>query len=376
MRILYVSTISNTMSFFVPHIEMLVEAGHIVDMACAIQMPIPERLINLGCHVHEISFTRKPLSRGNIKAIQGLRDLIICGKYDIVHTHTPNASVCVRWVCRKTKSVKVIYTAHGFHFYIGAPILNWLVYYPIERFLARYTDVLITVNKEDYRCARKFKARKVEYIPGVGVNTEKFANTVIDRAAKRSEIGIPDEAVVLMSVGELNKNKNHQVIIRALAELKNEKIHYVIVGSGILHNSLISLSKKLRVDDKLHFLGFRQDVHEIYKAADIYCHPSLREGLPVALIEATAAGLPCVVSLIRGNSDIVEKVESAYPTQVADISGFAWNISAIIQQNNAYMYSNKYDISKVKLFDIKCVLSRYMDIYNTLTKASFLIETK
>lgn len=355
---------------------MLVEAGHIVDMACAIQMPIPERLINLGCHVHEISFTRKPLSRGNIKAIQGLRDLIICGKYDIVHTHTPNASVCVRWVCRKTKSVKVIYTAHGFHFYIGAPILNWLVYYPIERFLARYTDVLITVNKEDYRCARKFKARKVEYIPGVGVNTEKFANTVIDRAAKRSEIGIPDEAVVLMSVGELNKNKNHQVIIRALAELKNEKIHYVIVGSGILHNSLISLSKKLRVDDKLHFLGFRQDVHEIYKAADIYCHPSLREGLPVALIEATAAGLPCVVSLIRGNSDIVEKVESAYPTQVADISGFAWNISAIIQQNNAYMYSNKYDISKVKLFDIKCVLSRYMDIYNTLTKASFLIETK
>ena len=167
MKVLYVTTISLTMnSFFKPHIEMLVREGHHVDIACNYRdLPLDKLYSQLGCCFHQVDFSRSPLSSDNMKAFRQLKAIVRNGGYDIVHCHTPNASVITRLVCRKLRKnseLKVFYTAHGFHFYKGAPKLNWMVFYPVEKFCSRFTDKLITINTEDYELARsKFKAKEI-----------------------------------------------------------------------------------------------------------------------------------------------------------------------------------------------------------------------
>lgn len=313
MRILYVTTISLTMnSFFKPHIEMLVGEGHHVDIACNDRdLPLDELYEKLGCRSYRIAFSRSPLSPDNLKAFGQLKAVIENGNYDIVHCHTPNASVITRLVCRKFRKqngLKVFYTAHGFHFYKGAPKLNWMVFYPIEKFCSSFTDKLITINKEDYQLAKsKFHAGEVHYVPGVGIDLSRFENVEVDRAAKRREIGVPEDAFLLLSVGELNENKNHQVIVRALAQLNDKNIHYAIAGVGEKREYLMELAEELGVSTQLHLLGYRKDIPELNRTADVFCFPSLREGLAVSVIEAMKCGLPVVCSRIRGNTDLISQ---------------------------------------------------------------------
>lgn len=311
MKILYVATISLTLnSFFKPHIEMLVREGNCVDIACNFKaQPLDDLYNELGCGFHQIDFSRSPLSKGNSMAYKQLKKVIKDGKYDIVHCHTPNAALITRVVCRKFRKrngLKVFYTAHGFHFYKGAPKFNWLVYYPIEKFCSRSTDKLITINKEDHELAKdKFKAKEVCYVPGVGIDLARFQNAQVDRNAKRREIGVPEEAISLISVGELIERKNHKLILRALAKIDDENIHYTIVGEGPLLPELQDYAKEHKIAHRVHFLGYRRDIAELYKASDICCLPSTQEGLPVALMEAMACGLPAVCSRIRGNTDLI-----------------------------------------------------------------------
>lgn len=313
MKILYVTTISLTMnSFFKPHIEMLVSEGHQVDIACNdSDLPLDGLYGRLGCQSHRIDFSRSPLSRDNVRAYRQLKTVIETGGYDIVHCHTPNASVITRLVCRKLRKktgLKVFYTAHGFHFYKGAPKLNWMVFYPVEKLCSRFTDKLITINKEDYALAkRKFHAGEVHYVPGVGIDLSRFDNVQVDRNAKRREIGVPEDACLLLSVGELNENKNHQIIIRALAKLKRSDVHYAIAGTGDQRDNLLKLAGELGVPEQVHLLGYRRDIPELNCTADVFCFPSHREGLSVSLMEAMACGLPVVCSDIRGNLDLINE---------------------------------------------------------------------
>ena len=310
MKVLYVTTISNTMGFFVEHIKMLYNMGHTVEIACAMgTKPLNPVYEELKCKVHEIPFSRSPFSKNNLKAYKMLKQLVETEHYDIVHTHTPNASMIARLACRKVRKqgTRVFYTAHGFHFFKGASLKNWLMYYPIEKFCARLTDVLITINKEDYALAqKKMPAKKVCYVPGVGIDLSKIQNIECDRNEVRKSMGVPEDCVLLLSVGELSVRKNHQVVIAALARLKNPNIHYAIAGRGSLMTSLKNLARKLNVESRVHFLGYRADVVALNKAADISLLPSLQEGLPVALMEAMACGCPVVCSKIRGNTDLIE----------------------------------------------------------------------
>lgn len=256
----------------------------------------------------EIEFKRNPLHPKNILAYHELKRLIRSQNFDIIHCHTPVGGVLGRLAARRTRKngTRVFYTVHGFHFYKGAPLKNWLFYYPVEKLCSYFTDVLITINQEDYSLAKKkMKAKKVEYVPGVGVNLSRFENVQIDRDAKRREIGVPEKAILLTSVGELSTRKNHKIVLEALAEIDNEKIHYAIVGNGVLLYELQSFAKKHGITHRVHFLGYRKDIAEIYKASDICCLPSIHEGLPVALMEAMACGLPVVCSRIRGNTDLI-----------------------------------------------------------------------
>ncbi|OPJ55317.1 glycosyltransferase family 4 protein [Alkalithermobacter paradoxus] len=365
MKILYVTTISNTVNaFLIPHIKMLIDEGHHVDVAFNIEQEVKPEIYEMRCKIHQLPLQRSPLKRDNFRAYKMLKNIIISEGYDLVHTHTPVASAIVRFACRNLNNVKVFYTAHGFHFFKGAPILNWLAYYPVEKWLARYTDTLITINKEDYERAKsKFKAKRVEYIPGVGIDLEKFNTLEVDRDLKRSKLGLPKDAFVILSVGELNKNKNHEVIIRAIAKINNLDIHYVVCGEGQLKRYLRDLSKELGLENQVHLLGFRKDIPEICKISDIFVFPSYREGLSVALMEAMANGLPVVCSKIRGNSDLIEDGKGGYLVEPRDIEGFAKYIKELIENSRLRSEFGEFNLKKIENYSIENVLKEMENIY-------------
>lgn len=314
MKFLYVSTISNTINaFMIPHIRFLIEQGHTVDIACNIVNDIDSELITLGCEIYNVEFNRSPTRIENFKAYKRIKKIIESSSYDIIHTHTPIASALIRLACKKKGSPKVIYTAHGYHFYKNAPLKNWITYFPLEKLLSNYTDVLVTINKEDYLLSKnRFNAAKILYIPGVGVDTKRIDSIVVDRKAKRNEMGIPENAVLILSVGELNSNKNHEVAIRAIAELNNKDVFYIICGKGSLDSYLNDLIVNLNVQNNIKLVGFRKDVLELYKISDVFLFPSIREGLPMSIMEAMSSKLPIICSSIRGNSDLINDRENGY----------------------------------------------------------------
>lgn len=262
-----------------------------------------------GIKMIHIDFDRNPLGKSNLKAGKQLLELMEKEKYDIVHCNTPSGGIVGRICAAKAKIPRVIYMAHGFHFWKGAPLKNWLLYYPAERLLAHFTDRLITINREDYACAQRFhykKGGRAEYVPGVGIDPKKFERDEEVRSDTRKSLGIKEGETVLLSVGEVNSNKNHKVVIEALAQLGRKDIRYVICGMGPLMNECQQLARSMGLEKQVMFAGYRMDINRFYQAADIFIVSSFREGLPVAPMEAISAGLPCVASSIRGNVDLFE----------------------------------------------------------------------
>jgi glycosyltransferase involved in cell wall biosynthesis len=352
------------MVFFPRHIEMLLDQGNFVDLACNVTKPINPFLLKRGCKVFNIAFARNPFNKENYMAYKALKSLISRENYNIVHTHTPTASVCVRLACRDMKNVKVFYTAHGFHFFTGAPIINWLLYYPVERWLSRFTDVLVTINQEDYqRATKSFKARRVAYVPGVGIDIERFRNVAIDKTAKRQEISVPYNALILLSVGELIKRKNHETIIKTIARLNEANIYYLICGSGQMEEYLRGLIAELGLEKQVILLGPRNDIKEICKIADIFIHPSFQEGLPVALMEAMASGLPCIASRIRGNTDLIQDVKGGYLCKPDDVDGFRQAIERLAADESTRRLMGEYNQDKIMDFDISRILLEMKSLY-------------
>ena len=367
MRILYITTIGITMNFFKTLISDLIKDGHTVDIACNEDIePIDRCFDKMGCKKYNLSCTRFPFDKGNIKAVKEINKIVINGEYDIVHCHTPIAAACTRLACRKLRknNVRVIYTAHGFHFYKGAPLKNWLIFYPVEKLCARFTDVLITINNEDYeRAKKKLKVEKVEYVPGVGIDVDKFKNTMVDKVAKRQEIGVPEDAFLLASVGELNANKNHEVIIRAMAEISDKSLHYVIAGVGELENHLNSLANKLGIVEQVHLLGYRNDIAEINKATDLFCFPSYREGLPVALLEAMASGLPVVVANNRGTKDCVNRENNIIIPKPKDIEKYKQAILIFLNNEELRIKAQNHNIEEMEKYDVQMIIKEIKRIY-------------
>ena len=323
----------------------------------------------LGCNFFQIDFSRSPLSLDNLKAYKQLKEVIKNGGYDIVHCHTPNAAVITRLVCRKLRKknkLNVFYTAHGFHFYKGAPKLNWLVYYPVEKLCSHFTDKLITINQEDYELAKsKFKAKEVCYVPGVGIDLSRFENVEVDRREKRREIGVPEDAFLLVSVGELNENKNHQVIIRAMAKLGNPNIHYAIAGVGDKKEYLEELAQTLGVSDRLHLLGYRRDIPELNIAADAFCFPSHREGLGLAAIEAMACGLPIITSNVHGINDYSIDGVTGYKCSPTDAEGFASAIEKLLKNRDLIEKTNSSNKEYIKKYSINEIVPKVKFIYQS-----------
>ena len=370
-KVLFVATVVKThiMEFHIPYLKMFKEMGWETAVAARNDYENPSDCVIPYCDTYyNIPFERNPLKPGNFTAYQSLKKVIDEGEYDIIHCHTPVGAMLTRLAAKQARKrgTKVFYTAHGFHFYKGAPAVNWLLYYPVEKWLSRYTDVLITINKEDYERAKTFKAGKVCYVPGVGIDLKKFNVGYVDKNEKREEIGVRADDFVLLSVGELIPRKNHEVVIQAMSVLKQENklthLEYVICGRGTYESDLKKLAEELGVADHIHFLGYRTDIAEICNCSDLFVFMSHQEGLPVALMEAMACGLPAVCSNIRGNTDLIEDKKTGL---IADNSPekVAKAIETMRENETLREQVASAALQKIKQFDLSSVEDEMTKIY-------------
>lgn len=370
-KVLFVATVVEThiMEFHIPYLRMFKEMGWETAVAARNDYAHPSDCAIPCCDAYyDIPFERSPMKVGNLKAYRLLKKIIDEGGYDIIHCHTPVGAMLTRLAAgqARRRGTRVFYTAHGFHFYQGAPAVNWLLYYPVEKWLARYTDVLITINREDWETARRFKAGRVCYVPGVGIDLRRFQTTEAVRREKRSrissEFGIPKDATVLLSVGEVNQNKNHRVVIEALGKLGRRDIYYVICGRGPLMSRCKELSAQLHIAPQVILTGYRTDVADFYQAADLFVFPSFREGLPVAVMEAMASGLPLIASNVRGVRDLVEAPQNGILLNPKDVDGFGKAIVSLCDQDRRKQISLN-NAAKSAAFDLPQILRQYREIY-------------
>lgn len=326
-----------------------------------------EKIHSEGVVVHKIKFARSPLSSENIQAYRKLKALIDQNHFDLIHCHTPAASMLARLAARKSskQGTVVMYTCHGFHFHNASPKKNWLLYYPIEKWLSRYCDYLVTINREDFNRAKTFYCPNVRYIPSVGVDLTRIRNTTIDMDKYKTSLGIPADAILLLSIGEMIQRKNHEVIIRAVAKIKDEqpKLYYAIAGKGPQKEHLDSLATDLGISDRVKFLGFRKDIPELCHAANISAFPSKIEGLGLAGVEAMAAGVPLVSSNVHGILDYVKDGVTGYAVSPDDVDGFAEAISKLAGSVEQRERMKEACIKATEPFDLPNALKTMWDIY-------------
>ncbi len=381
------------------NIRLMQEMGYVVHVACNFEegntcnaqriRELKKELADQEVEWHQWDCPRsvRPVAKC-WKAYRQLKELMARYHYEWMHCHSPIGGVLARLAAHQMK-VRVIYTAHGFHFYKGAPLKNWLLYYPVEKLLARWTDALVTVNQEDYQFARRrLCAEKVYYIPGVGVDVKHFLQDVQngERQARKKEFcskyQISEQAFILLSVGELSKRKNHQMVIAVLAKMQRQDVYYLICGQGAEKKLLERQAEKLGVSKRVKLLGYQEDVDDLYQNADIFVFPSIQEGLPVALMEAMAAGLPCVVSDIRGNRELVDAApqsgqqgrEKSMPESAYEKSGgmrFSLQnpeqmqsaLERLLADERLRRICGNYNQRKIKRYELSVVEKRMKKIY-------------
>lgn len=310
-KVLFVAHVdSHIRHFHIPYLKFFKEKGYEVHVATSND----ENEVFPYCDVkHTISFERSPLKLNNIKAIKQIKQLLRVENFDLIHCHTPMGGAVTRFAFNKSRSsgTIIMYTAHGFHFCKGAPIQNWLIYYPIEKYLSKRTDILVTINHEDYCLAKKkFYAKRIEMIHGIGVDDKKFNEEPLaeDTIKKyKSEFKISDNDFVIMYVAELNKNKNQLMLIEAMNEIikSNGSCKLLLIGKGDLYDYYNDKINKLKLQENIKLLGYRSDVNQLLKLADLYVATSKREGLPVNLVEAALSGVPLLAKKNRGHNEIV-----------------------------------------------------------------------
>ena len=290
---------------------------------------------------------------------------------EVIHCNTPLGGLMGR-ICGKLRGVKtVIYTAHGFHFFKGAPLFNRTILKWIELVLAHWTDALITMNNEDYQAAQKFKLRnngKVFKVHGVGVYTSLYENSNVNRVAVRQQLGLPDDAIMCMAMGDVVARKNYKTAIESIALCGNPQLHYIICGKGDQILMLQQEAAKLNISNQIHFLGFRTDIKELSLASDFFLFATLQEGLPRSTMEAMCAGLPCIVSDVRGNNDLIDDGKGGFLVNPYDPKDFAAAISRLTSNKELASTMGEYNKTKIKEFDINIVRKEILDIYQEVLK--------
>lgn len=361
-KLLITSTELMMIQFLVPHVKYLSENGFRVEIACSDvggrMEDVRNALEGVVDAIHVLCLERSPVNPRNILGYQDMRKLLHENHYDVIWTNEPVMGVVTRLAANKyrRKGTKVVYMVHGFHFYKGSGLASWLMYCPIETIMSRCMDTLVTINWEDYHWAEThLRVPRLEHIDGIGVDFSRLCDADC-RDAKREELGIAPDELMILSVGELQTRKNHEVMIRAVAKLNNPKVRYMICGRGELLESLQKLAEELGIRDRVSFLGYRKDVPQIMRAADIYAHPSKREGLGLASLEAMACGLPLVTSNVQGIPDYVENGFTGFMCDPTDVDGFAEHLRLLIRDKvlreqisaTNLQQSERYAVAQIK----------------------------
>ena len=369
--------IITTISGFLPQFEMndvkiLQEYGYEIHYATNFHHPVysfsRKGLREKGIRLHQIDIEKSPFAVGkNLKALKQLRQIMIRENIELVHCHNPMGAAIGRLAAGSVRNKPyVIYTAHGFHFYKGAPVKNWLLYYTAEKFLAHKTDLIITINKEDYDRAKKFRLKKngsVKRIHGVGVDIERFQARPEENAPKRKELGIPQDAFHIVTAAELNTNKNQKIIIEAIAELGKKDIYYSICGKGSREEELGELILKNGLKEQVRLLGYRTDVEEILQTADCFAFPSIREGLGIAAVEALATGVPLIVADNRGTREYSHDGYAGLVCEPYNMLSFAKAIERLYSDERYRKELAGHCRSIAERFSIEAVGEVMRDIY-------------
>jgi len=370
--LLTATVLSHIAQFHQPAIDLLKQSGYEVHVAARNNLAEKPGLSLGGVdRVIDVPFERSPLSPRNLLAARRLRRVLRDTDYDLIHCNTPVAGLLTRLCGQRSRrrGARMIYTAHGFHFYKGAPLLNWLVYYPIEWLSAFGTDVLITINHEDHRRASRFPARSVEYVPGVGVDLDRFRSPTVEPSEVRRRLGLAENAFVVLSIGELNDNKNHQTIIKALAATTTPGLQYLICGNGPRREELEQLALDLGLKDRVSLLGYRRDIPELLAASDAFCLPSIREGLSLAAVEAMAAGKPVVCSRNRGSEDLVDAgITGLVVDEAEDVAGFTSALDSLASNPETSAAMGSRNVHRARDYSVECVVSKLVTVYDLDTR--------
>lgn len=375
-KILIITSVASMIEqFMLPNISWLLSMGFEVHVACNFNqggnitdegiLKLKEKLNEMNVQFFQIDFARNPFKVKELIVSYKQVSKLMSNNYTAIHSHSPVGGIIGRLVGKKRRKNGLIsiYTAHGFHFYRGAPILNWLIFYPVESVMSSFTDVLICINKEDYEFAQKhFHSKKIVYIPGIGVNVSSINSIKVDKEKKLEQLGIPIGSKVMISVGEINSNKNHEMIIKAISQINDKKIKYLICGKGKLQKHIETISNDLGVADQIIMLGYREDVIELCKSSDLFVFPSKREGLPVSLMEAMASGLPVVCSNIRGNIDLIQK-GGGFLIEPQDFKSAVEPIRNILNSRDLREKLGAFNKDFIENFDISKVEESYKEIY-------------
>ncbi|MDB4566966.1 glycosyltransferase family 4 protein [Akkermansiaceae bacterium] len=319
MKVLFIATLDiHIRSFHIPAMRWLREHGVVVDVAAFGDLEIE--------HCDErfhIDFQRSPFGIRNISAYRQLRQVLSENEYSLIHCHTPVGGLIGRFAARsaRRRGAVIVYTAHGFHFCRGGPFVNWLYYYPVERWFAGYTDCLVTITREDYRLAvgHHFSAKHIEHIPGVGVDTEVFRPMSQGvRDARRAQLGYANDEFLLIYAAEFNTNKNQEMLIKALAATNESRFRLLLAGDGPTQSSCQRVAVQFQVEEQVEFLGYRKDLEDLLPICDCALASSRREGLPVNVMEAMSCGLPVVAAINRGHTELVIEGETGFLIQSDD----------------------------------------------------------
>lgn len=366
-RIAIISTLDDMIErFMIPHIEYMIKNGAQVDCYCKKTDFDCEKLRELNVSINNISFTRFPFTKSNLKGYKELKKYFAQNNYDLISCMQPVGGFMARLVAKKFK-IPCIYTAHGFHFYKGCPLINKLIYKNVEKYCSKYTDSLVTINEEDYQAAKKFKAKQVYKINGIGVDFSKYSpNLDLNKKEFKKSLGLDEDDFVLTSVGELNKNKNTLRLIDVIKSIDNPKVKYLICGQGPLKEKYEEQIKKYNLEERVKLLGFRKDIPDILTITDLYIMPSYREGLSKSMMEAMCYGLPVIASKIRGNIDLIGDNEGGILCSPDDNAEFATAIKKFVTDQNLLQKVKLRNTEFIKQYDIKVVLKQLEEIYKEI----------
>jgi len=371
-KILFLSNTANFSKFNLPYMRWFKERGWRVDYCSA-----GEEFVKDCDNQYTIDIARSPFSLKNVKALKQLKKLLTENRYDILHCHTPMGGVLGRLAAKKLRQehkIKIIYTAHGFHFYRGAPLLNWLFYYPVEKHLAKYTDVLVTINKEDYECAvkKRFDAKEILHINSVGVDIADFKPSE-NKFKIRQDYGYADDDFIILYTAEFIPRKNHKFLIESLPSLKKTipNLKIILPGKGELFDDMVNLAKKLRVHDIINFCGYRKDINKLCRLSDLYVATSRQEGLPIGVVEALAAGLPVVVSDIRGQNDIIKAGINGSLYKPGDQHDFINKVIVLYEDKKKCLMLAENNIKIAKKYSTEIAVKKMAEIYTNLFSADY-----